>query len=39
MTRLLYDKPFLVLMCRKAAPQPYPVLWMANAEGMARFVK
>lgn len=37
--RLLFDKPFLVLMCRKAAPQPYLVLWVANAEGMVRFVK
>lgn len=37
--RLLFDKPFLVLMCRTAAPQPYLVLWVANAEGMVRFVR
>lgn len=38
MTRLLFDKLCLVLMCRKAAPQPYFVPWVANAEGMVRFV-
>lgn len=34
--KMFFDKPFLLLMQRKNAPNPYFVMWVANTELMIR---